>query len=175
MVLTVRNKVGDRYVNRPEKLGPREPWVVEYAIEEIPKARTQRIYQMVLARRKKDLGPKDDDKNSAWNRIFNKQLGRCSKMGSIYRKRETQLAKFYPIHVYGAIFPYSWRSVFDKAEDGSDEMAAYKKWRGKGRDRGRSWADSERRKAWVQRIASHREHVPVTNRLSSEFAAAVDG
>ncbi|KAK4113801.1 Pet127-domain-containing protein [Canariomyces notabilis] len=111
LILTIRNKVDNEYVNRPENLGRNQRWVVEYAMEEIQPTRRGRLYNMLLSRRKRLLDPSDntDDK---WLNPYLQNLAELSQKGRSFRNRENARAKTYPVQVYGSEEPYSYESVF---------------------------------------------------------------
>ena len=117
MVITVRNKVNGKYVKRPERLTSAASWTLEYAIEELPSGRAERIYEKVLARRRKDLQqPEDDDEDgqspSLWSHMFHGQLEVYSRKGRLFREREDQKAKVRPVRVYGVPRTLAWSDVF---------------------------------------------------------------
>lgn len=120
MVLTIRNKVDGRYVKRPEKLLKTSAWTVEYSIEELTAQRTNRLYEMVLARRRKALQRPDDDDSGngggggggSWSRKFEGMLEAYSKKGRRFRELENEKAKAYPVRVYGNSEELKWSDVF---------------------------------------------------------------
>ncbi|GAB1314095.1 Mitochondrial membrane protein Pet127 [Madurella fahalii] len=116
LLLTVRNKVNGKYVQRPEKLTRKHRWVVEYAMEDIQPSRARTLYSMLLNRRKKllDQNRAADDK---WSKSFRQKLERFSQKGRAFRTREIERAKPLPVFVYGSEEPYTWESVFEHGKD----------------------------------------------------------
>ncbi|KAK3359800.1 mitochondrial mRNA processing protein [Lasiosphaeria hispida] len=153
MILTSKNKVNESYVDRPEDLEKRDKWVVEYAIEEIPAERADRLYKMMTVRRRKVLGDSDEDKDKTWRSMFKGKLEEYSSAGRIRRAKETALAKQYPVFVTGEK-PYTWDSVFgEEGAAGHD----YKTWVGTD---GKDWAHSSTRGQWNMEIGSQEAHSP---------------
>ncbi|KAL2160566.1 hypothetical protein VTH06DRAFT_1254 [Thermothelomyces fergusii] len=115
LILTVRNKVDNRYVTRPEKLDPRQRWQVEYAIEEVNAERAQNLYKMVLKRRKKLLYPDDATDPKRWSGLFEGRLEKYSALGRQFRRREDRLLRGQPVYVYGQDEPLPFESVYGEA------------------------------------------------------------
>ncbi|KAL2266317.1 hypothetical protein VTJ83DRAFT_5669 [Remersonia thermophila] len=155
LILTIRNKVNNAYVVRPEHLlNQKADWVVEYAMEELEPDRARTLYEMVLKRRKSILYPEDEDappatdgsdnssggggggdndnpdggqkKPNAYRDYFFRQLARWSERGREFRKKEDARLKCQPIHVLGEDTPYSYQSILEAvAEDGTRPYAAW--------------------------------------------------
>jgi len=91
MTLTIRNKVNDRYVVRPENLTSGDAWTVEYALAEVENpAKAWSLYQASQARRKKQLDKKDDDddKTVEW---YIRNLRELSKKGKEWRRMQDEI------------------------------------------------------------------------------------
>lgn len=129
MVLTIRNKVDGKYVKRPERLAKASSWTVEYSVEDLSATRANRIYDMVVARRRKTLRQpgRDDEEDGGgerttataassgsddWAQKFQGQLEAYSKKGRAFRERENEKARAHPIRVYGAEGELRWEDVF---------------------------------------------------------------
>lgn len=99
LVLTVRNNVNSKYVQRPEKLTPADKWNVEYTIEELPEDKVQGVYQALKKRRygahRKDPG------RDRFRSAFDGLLTHYSRAGRQFRSKETKLARKLPVHVVG--------------------------------------------------------------------------
>jgi hypothetical protein len=131
LILTVRNKVNGKYVQRPEKMSRTDRWVVEYAMEEIKEERAQNLYRMVLNRRQKLLDPDrdgdDEDDGGRWHHMFRGKLDKYTDKGRKFRQRENDTYRPLPVHVYGDDKTYTWDSVFEHSKD--DGTKPYEEWR----------------------------------------------
>jgi len=91
MTLTIRNKVNDRYVIRPENLTAADAWTVEYALAEVENpAKAWSLYQASQARRKKQLdkADDDDDKTVEW---YIRNLRELSRKGKEWRRMQDEI------------------------------------------------------------------------------------
>lgn len=105
LVLTVRNKVNAKYVQRPDKLTSSDKWNVEYTIEELPEDKVQGVYQSLKKRRCK--AHFKDPGRDRFKSAFDGLLTHYSKAGKQFRSKETKLAKKLPVHVVGQGQPAS--------------------------------------------------------------------
>ncbi|KAK6062840.1 hypothetical protein SCUP515_12969 [Seiridium cupressi] len=112
MVLTVRNRVNDKYVERPENLTKSDRWEIEYNIEELSDERAHRLFVMCKKRRERALSSSRRD--SAWNEMFDGALPKYSNEGRKFRKEEERLAKERPVHILGEQHPKSYDEVFGR-------------------------------------------------------------
>lgn len=115
MILTVRNKVNGRDVQRPEDLSKSDSWTVSYHIEEIPAGRAETIYRQLKRRRQIALAP-EKDRGEEWHRMFKGNLRYHSERGQRFRRKETEIAKTRPVHVYGHEKPLKYEEVFKEVE-----------------------------------------------------------
>lgn len=93
MTLTIRNKVNDRYVVRPENLTAGDAWTVEYALAEVENpAKAWSLYQASQARRKKQLDKKDDD-DDVTVQWYIRNLRELSKKGKEWRRMQDEIDK----------------------------------------------------------------------------------
>ncbi|KAL8951726.1 MAG: hypothetical protein Q9222_002305 [Ikaeria aurantiellina] len=105
MTLTIRNKVNDAYVLRPDDLRPNDKWSVEYALDEVSKPdRAWSLYQACQMRRKKKLDDvnsrsESDDEVDGYIRM----LREMSKKGAEWRKKQDERDKASPIKVLGQV------------------------------------------------------------------------
>lgn len=97
LILTVRNKVNDRYVQRPEKLVSSDKWHVEYTMEELAEDRVQDVYR-ALKKRRYAAHFKEPGRDR-FRSAFDGQLVHYSREGTEFRKQETKLARKLPVHV----------------------------------------------------------------------------
>ncbi|PHH89253.1 hypothetical protein CDD83_6420 [Cordyceps sp. RAO-2017] len=117
MYVTIRNRVNDRYVERPRVKGERFDWSVEYAVETLPDKQTHKIYSEIKRRRKKLLVQDPEGKERQWHHMFSGNLPRFSKKGEEYREMRTQLEADGPIYVAWDKEPLSPEAISD-AEQG---------------------------------------------------------
>lgn len=166
MILTVKNKVNDEYVERPNGLHPAAKWEVEYVIEEMDDERAQTLYRQVRKRRRAVLGPDSGPMNTA----FQKTLIKYARRGRRFRQTETRVARTQPVHVYGMNGgqPFTWSSVFDqpafKSLSGKKlpiEHLTYKTLVPAGSKPGQKWEDTEARERWAKWMKTRAIHVPV--------------
>ncbi|KAL1869711.1 hypothetical protein VTK73DRAFT_2952 [Phialemonium thermophilum] len=120
MVLTIRNKVDDKYVKRPMRLNSQSSWEVEYSIKELPAQQAERIYEQLLQRRRRDL-ERDKESQSTGTPRFQQILRSYSRKGRIYRQIEDKKAKNRPVYIYGVPEPLRWEDVF--GDDGGTTVA----------------------------------------------------
>lgn len=93
MTLTIRNKVNDRYVVRPENLTAGDAWTVEYALAEVEDpAKAWSLYQASQARRKKQMDKNDDD-DEVTVQWYIKNLRELSKKGKEWRRMQDEIDK----------------------------------------------------------------------------------
>ncbi|KAL1839563.1 hypothetical protein VTJ49DRAFT_1384 [Mycothermus thermophilus] len=146
LILTIRNRVDNAYVVRPENLVSKQAdWMVEYAMEELEPDHARTLYEMVLKRRRALLYPDDEggpvpvdgnDNDSpdggskkpsnSYRDQFFRQLERWSERGREFRRKEDARLRCQPIHVLGEDTPYSYQSIMEAvAEDGTRPYAAW--------------------------------------------------
>ncbi|KAH8764994.1 mitochondrial protein Pet127-domain-containing protein [Diaporthe sp. PMI_573] len=97
LILTTRNKVNDKYVQRPEKLAAGQKWHVEYTIEELPTHRVQEVYE-ALKKRRHTAHYKEPGKDM-FKTAFDGLLKYYNKAGKKFRQQETEIARGLPVHV----------------------------------------------------------------------------
>ncbi|KAI0840143.1 Pet127-domain-containing protein [Hypoxylon sp. FL0890] len=120
LVLSIKNKVNGKYVNRPENLNRHDNWIVEYNIEEITGKRAHTIYQQCISRRKKVFA-ETEDKETEWYKMFQGNLEKRTMSGRKFRASETAKAKKNLVHVVGQK-PMQWHDVFGKNEVKSEPL-----------------------------------------------------
>lgn len=99
LILTIRNQVDGKYVQRPEKLNAKQKWDVEYTIEELHAQRVQEVYG-ALKRRRHTAHYREPGRD-VFRIAFDGQLKHYNKAGKEFRKQETKLARNMPVHVVG--------------------------------------------------------------------------
>ena len=110
MTLTIRNKVNDQYVLRPEGLTTNDRWSVEYAIAEVDdENKAWGLYEASQSRRKKALEDDDDDENDDNQRLdwYMRNLRELSEKGEKWRQEQDELDRNRPTIVLGRSSPYS--------------------------------------------------------------------
>lgn len=99
LVLTIRNNVNGKYVQRPEKLMSGDKWHVEYTIDELAEDRVQGVYE-ASKRRRRQAHYKDPGRDR-FRTAFDGLLTHYSKAGREFRARETRLARNLPLRFVG--------------------------------------------------------------------------
>ncbi|KAI0167014.1 Pet127-domain-containing protein [Hypoxylon sp. FL1284] len=119
MVLTIKNKVNNKYVTRPENLTKKDVWTVEYNVEEMDNRRAQTIYHQCRGRRQKVLG-ESGNRDYDWYNMFGGQLEKRTLKGRKFRATETMWAKNRPVHIMGHDGPLTWEEVFERKSNAQD-------------------------------------------------------
>lgn len=103
LTLTIRNKVNKSYVLRPENLGAKDQWTMEYSLDEVSKPdRAWSLYQACQMRRKKKLddvnrrGESDDEVDA-----YIRRLREMSRKGAEWRKKQDEKDRALPVQVLG--------------------------------------------------------------------------
>ncbi|KJZ71754.1 hypothetical protein HIM_08839 [Hirsutella minnesotensis 3608] len=99
LCVTIRNMVGDRVVERPEKPEPKFDWTIEYAIQELSAESSHHIYGMVKRRRQRAFTSDPETKDVEWHKIFGGTLPIASKRGREFRRRRAKEEADNPILV----------------------------------------------------------------------------
>lgn len=103
MTLTIRNKVNNSYVLRPNNLGPKDKWTIEYSLDEVSSPnRAWSLYQACQMRRRKKLDEAhsrsgDDDEVDSYIR----RLREMSRKGAKWRRMQDEKDKASPVKVLG--------------------------------------------------------------------------
>ncbi|PMD28402.1 Pet127-domain-containing protein, partial [Hyaloscypha hepaticicola] len=99
MTLVIRNKVNNRYVERPEDLWEHDKWEVEYALSEISSLESaHKLYKMTKARRQKTLTKSVDlSKANTWNDHFIASIKKMNEKGRLWREKEDKIEKKLPL------------------------------------------------------------------------------
>jgi len=106
MALTVRNKVNDNYVQRPENISPDDKWSIEYSLEEISKPkRAWSLYRACQQRRRTKLESFENrDGNDKVNEYV-KQLRGLSQKGALWREEMDRKEERRKVAVVGQPMP----------------------------------------------------------------------
>lgn len=102
MTLTIRNKVNGEYVVRPENLGSKDRWTVEYALAEVPdqdQART--LYEKTQRRRAVTLKRDKNYVKSSFTRAYARKIQQISLRGRKWREEQNEIDRKVPVKVLG--------------------------------------------------------------------------
>lgn len=102
LYVTVRNKVNDKLVDRPEEpLKGRLSWAVQYAISEIPDNEARRIYSQIRGRRASMLGyeASKSSQPNAWKDKYRERIKDIAKQGERYRQKVEERQKGKDVYV----------------------------------------------------------------------------
>ena len=102
MTLTVRNKVNDKFVLRPERLTAQDSWSIEYSLVEVSSQRRARaLYEACQLRRKKRLDtPEVPEEEEVLNQYL-LRLRELSAKGKKWRARMDKEDRKKPTQVLG--------------------------------------------------------------------------
>lgn len=100
IVLTTRNKVNGKHVDRPVDLSPNDHWEIEYRMEEIPEDKVQGLYSALKQRRKKAF--KKEENSNRFEKTFGGNLKVYSQKGKRFREEQDMLdASDRPLYAIG--------------------------------------------------------------------------
>ncbi|KUI52770.1 hypothetical protein VP1G_00249 [Cytospora mali] len=103
LILTIRNNVNNRHVQRPENLTSNDKWNVEYTLEEIPEDKAQSLYESMKKRRHRAFYKEPNRDFFAF--AFNGMLKHYTRQGRNFREKETRAARDRPTWVVGQSEP----------------------------------------------------------------------
>lgn len=106
LILTIRNNVNNKHVQRPEKLSANDKWNVEYTIEDIPEDKAQNLYESLKKRRHRAFY-KEPGKDF-WAFAFNGMLKHYTREGRQFRDKENKAARGKPTYMVGRDEPVSF-------------------------------------------------------------------
>ncbi|TGJ83428.1 hypothetical protein E0Z10_g5342 [Xylaria hypoxylon] len=119
LTLTIKNKVNDAYVDRPNELRQDDDWTVEYEIQEVRQPRAKKLYEKLKERRRKDLYD-TGDKDTEWYKMFEGNLKKHTQKGRDFRKQETELTEGQPVYTVDTKGPLQWVDVFRRQPSNSN-------------------------------------------------------
>ena len=106
MTLTIRNRVNDSYVLRPENLSASDKWSVEYAMAEVgDRGKAWSLYQASQARRRKALEHDEEADENKRLDGFMRNLRDLSEKGEKWRQEQDERDRGRPIVVLGQSSP----------------------------------------------------------------------
>ncbi|KAK4177496.1 mitochondrial protein Pet127-domain-containing protein [Triangularia setosa] len=147
LILTTKNKIDGKYVERPLYSVKKKKWTVEYTIEEMSEDRAMKLYRQCHNRRRKFLAG-NDDRAKEWYKMFGGKLPAKTDSGRKFRAREEQAAKEKPVHIYGHDTPYTYESVFPNIAEG--KMSPYQAWFPDPKEL-QEWRKSNDKMAWFEK------------------------
>ena len=102
MTLTIRNKINNNYVVRPQNLVAEDKWKVEYSLDEVPKIeRAWSLYAACQLRRKKQLEDERDSEQAATASYYMRNLKILSSRGKAWREKQDRIESLSPKVVLG--------------------------------------------------------------------------
>lgn len=111
MYVTIRNKVNNEPVDRPENLKSSDKWDIEYAMEEIHGERAAKLYRSCQKRRKAMHTNRSRDFSS----MFDGELPGYINAGRTFREQEQKIAETQPVWIVGQPAPLPAAEVFKGA------------------------------------------------------------
>ena len=103
MTLTIRNKVNDEYVTRPDSMRPGDKWKVEYSLVERTDAeKAWALYLACKARRAKKVTGQPDT-NAEKISFYLKSLRRMTAEGRKWRRSMDKMDENRPLHILGKV------------------------------------------------------------------------
>ncbi|CAN8095506.1 unnamed protein product [Discula destructiva] len=112
MVVTIRNKVNKKDVQRPVNLSRSDEWDIEYAVEEIKDERARKLYGKVKSRRKDAHYRAPASQTSQYVNKLKTQLNEYTQAGRSFRKHENETTKGQPVYIVGLHEPLPAEQVF---------------------------------------------------------------
>ncbi|KAL9100282.1 MAG: hypothetical protein Q9163_004327 [Psora crenata] len=102
MTLTIRNKVNNAFVLRPENLTPSDAWSIEYSLTEVPDGhRAWALYEACQARRKKKLDAPMPQEDAEVVSYYVRNLRKLSERGREWREEMDRRDSEKPLRVLG--------------------------------------------------------------------------
>ena len=112
MVLTIRNKVNDKYVERPNDLNSCDKWSIEYSLQQVSKpSRAWSLYCACQARRKKKLDSLEEKVDKENANYYLQNLRKLSRKGAIWRDEMDKKDQAKKAAVVGRPVPSSEEST----------------------------------------------------------------
>jgi len=99
MTLTIRNKVNNKYVERPENLSAKDKWTVEYALADINEARGRTLYEATKRRRAQVLSNVKKNDDNSWFNAYLSNLRNLSQKGAEWREGQKKIEKIEGLKV----------------------------------------------------------------------------
>lgn len=91
MVLSVKNSVNKKPVDRPTNFKADDEWTVDYELKELEPYRARSLYEMCQRRRRAVLDDRGEDEIGVAANAYIRQLREVAKKGRSHREKENQL------------------------------------------------------------------------------------
>jgi len=102
MTLTIRNKVNNQFIHRPENISPQDVWSIEYSLVEVPtQQKAKALYQACQLRRKKKLDAPMVPEDAEVINHYLANLRDLSKSGKKWRQKMDESDSRKPVQVLG--------------------------------------------------------------------------
>jgi len=102
MTLTIRNKVNNQFIHRPENISPEDVWSIEYSLVEVPtQQKAKALYQACQLRRKKKLDAPMVPEDAEVINHYLANLRDLSKSGKKWRQKMDESDSRKPVQVLG--------------------------------------------------------------------------
>ena len=103
MTLTLRNKVNESFVLRPENFTAADKWSIEYSLVDVPdQNRAWALYEACRARRRKKLDAPTPAEDEAKVNYYVRNLRKLSEKGRRWREEMDDKDKERPVSILGA-------------------------------------------------------------------------
>ena len=104
LTLTIRNKVNDKFVLRPERLTAKDKWTIEYSLNEVDtETRARALYQACQARRKKKYDKMETNSDEENINGYLQRLRELSMQGRKWRARQDEEDTKKPVQILGDV------------------------------------------------------------------------
>ena len=102
MTLTLRNKVNNQFVHRPENITAEDVWSIEYSLLEVPTQQKARsLYEACITRRKKELDNPEVPEDAEVISRYLANIRNLSKKGKKWREQIDERDSQKPVQVLG--------------------------------------------------------------------------
>ncbi|KAJ5613110.1 hypothetical protein N7510_006304 [Penicillium lagena] len=91
MVLSVKNRVNKKPVDRPTNFKAGDEWTVDYELNELEPYRARNLYEMCQRRRRAVLDDRGEDEIGVAANAYIRQLREVAKQGRSHREKENEL------------------------------------------------------------------------------------
>ncbi|KAI9898460.1 hypothetical protein N3K66_006820 [Trichothecium roseum] len=106
MYVTVRNKCGGKFVERPTGEDAKD-WSIQYSVTELSQKQARSIFASIQTRRKKTLFIDATDKDAQWYRAWGGKMSEVTKQGEEYRDLMNKQGHGKPVYVSWGEAPIS--------------------------------------------------------------------
>ncbi|KAI8940816.1 hypothetical protein NX059_002078 [Plenodomus lindquistii] len=124
--LTVRSKVNQGYVDRPQKIDENDDWNIEYNLQEIPEANRWSLYNAVKKRRHELIGQDEEEADKSLKN-YRDVIQRYSDRGRQWRIKQDKINDEMGVTIYKPLGPGSGSGSYVDGSWVLDEAFAVKK------------------------------------------------